>query len=112
VPAVSTSVAVVVMCRSTSRRVGPGGAVIGIDKDEVKLDLARELASQQGLSNLTSKTADLAAWQESESYDVVFCRFVLQHMRDPLALLQKMWAAVAPGGVLVTVDIDFDGLFC
>jgi ubiquinone/menaquinone biosynthesis C-methylase UbiE len=95
-----------------ARRVGSRGTVIGIDMDELKLDLARELAAEQGLTNVTFERADLTDWQASESYDLVFCRFVLQHMRDPHDLLRRMWAAAAPGGVLVAVDTDFDGSFC
>src|SRR5882762_9589477 len=45
-------------------------------------------------------------------YDLVYCRFLLQHLNRPGDLLQRMWAAVRPGGSVVVEDSDFDGLFC
>jgi SAM-dependent methyltransferase len=40
---------------------------------------------------------------ESETYDIVLCNNVLEHARDPLALLPVMRDALKTGGILVTV---------
>jgi SAM-dependent methyltransferase len=49
------------------------------------------------------------AWDEPATYDIVFCRYMLQHLSQPVALLRRMWTAVRPGGVIIVEDADFDG---
>lgn len=95
-----------------ARIVGPEGRVLGVDMDEVKLDLAREAARQQGLGNVEFAVANVADWRDDDSYDLAYCRFLLEHLRDPTDLLQRMWAAVRRGGALAVEDADFGGLFC
>jgi ubiquinone/menaquinone biosynthesis C-methylase UbiE len=94
------------------RRVGPGGQVIGVDMDEVKLDLARRSAAEQGLTGVEFRVMDVYEWSEPDSYDLVFCRYLLQHLRRPVAVLGTMWAAVQSGGVILVEDADFAGSFC
>ena len=87
-------------------RVAPA-TVVGLDMDEIKLGLAAGEAARRGIANAEFRTADVTAWDEPDSYDLVCTRFVLQHLRDPAGLLRRMWAAVRPGGVLVVEDADF-----
>jgi SAM-dependent methyltransferase len=85
---------------------------MGIDMDEVNLALAREAAQVGGLTNVVFRAENVNDWNEPEAYDLVFCRYLLQHLSRPLDLLQKMWAAVRPGGTIVVEDADFDDQFC
>lgn len=93
-----------------ARLVGPDGWVIGVDMDEVKLELARVAAAERGHTNVEFRVADVNRWHETAAYDLVYCRFLLQHLSRPVDLLQRMWAAVRPSGALVVEDADFDGL--
>jgi hypothetical protein len=43
---------------------------------------------------------------------MVYCRFVLQHLSEPVDLLRRMWGAVRTGGVLVVEDADIDTFCC
>jgi ubiquinone/menaquinone biosynthesis C-methylase UbiE len=95
-----------------ARLVAPNGEVIGVDLDEVKLGLATQAAAARGLSNVRFEAADVDAWDEPDAYDVVFSRFLLQHLSQPLDLVRRMWAAVRAGGVLIVEDADFDGWCC
>jgi ubiquinone/menaquinone biosynthesis C-methylase UbiE len=95
-----------------ARLVGAGGAVTGIDMDEVKLRRAAEEAAQRGLSTVTFRVGNVNELAEPAAYDLVYARNVLQHLSQPVELLRRMWAAVRPGGVLAVEDADFDGLFC
>lgn len=94
------------------RWVGPEGRAVGLDMDEVKLKLASKEAASAGLANVAFRVQDLTAADEFGSFDVVYCRFVLQHLEDPVDLLVRMWQAVDVGGVLVVEEADFDGWFC
>jgi ubiquinone/menaquinone biosynthesis C-methylase UbiE len=95
-----------------ARLVGPEGTVVGIDIDEVKLDLGRAAAAETWLTNVEFRVANVNEWSAPDTYDLVFCRFLLQHLSQPVDLLKRMWAAVRVGGALVVEDADFFGLFC
>jgi ubiquinone/menaquinone biosynthesis C-methylase UbiE len=92
--------------------VAPGGRVVGIDSDEVKLGLARQAAAERGMDNVEFRVSDALDWDEAEGHDLVYSRFLLQHLADPASVLRRMWAAVASGGVLIVEDADFDGWCC
>jgi hypothetical protein len=51
-------------------------------------------------------------WDEPSGYDMVYCRFVLQHLSQPVDRLRRMWAAARQGGLLVVEDADFDAFCC
>jgi ubiquinone/menaquinone biosynthesis C-methylase UbiE len=95
-----------------AERVGSSGSVVGIDMDEVKLELGRQAAAQRGLDQVELRAGDVTRWEESEAYDLVYARTLLQHLADPVDLLRRMWRAVRPGGVLAAEDADFEASFC
>jgi SAM-dependent methyltransferase len=95
-----------------ARLVAPGGSVTGVDMDEIKLDLGRREAAGRGLGNVEFRRLDIRDWDEPGGYDAVYCRFLLQHLSQPVDLLRRMWAGVRPGGVLIVEDSDFDGWCC
>ncbi|HYI73784.1 MAG TPA: class I SAM-dependent methyltransferase [Gaiellaceae bacterium] len=95
-----------------ARLVGPEGRVTGIDMDEVKLELAREVAAERGLENVQFRVDDVTTWSAELKYDLVYCRFLLEHLVDPRDLLRRMWAGVERGGSLAVEDADFQGQIC
>ena len=95
-----------------ARLVGAEGHVTGVDMDEVKLSLGRESSAQRGCRNVEFRGGNVTEWEEPAGYDLVYCRFLLQHLSRPVDLLRRMWAAVAPSGAIVVEDADFTGLFC
>jgi ubiquinone/menaquinone biosynthesis C-methylase UbiE len=95
-----------------SEMIGPDGNVTGIDMDDVKLALARETATVRRLTNIEFRAENVNDWNEPDAYDLVYSRFLLEHLSRPVDLLRKMWAAVRPGGAIVVEDTDFGGLFC
>lgn len=95
-----------------ARLVAPGGSVIGVDMDEVKLGLARKAAVERGVSNVEFRAANVNDWDEPGAYDVVYARFLLQHLSEPVNLLRRMWIAVRSGGLVIVEDPDFDGWCC
>lgn len=95
-----------------ARLVGPGGSAVGVDMDAVKLDLGCQAAAARGLRNVEFRQLNVNDWDEPGGYDAVFCRFLLQHLSQPVGLLRRMWAGVRPGGVLMAEDADFDGWCC
>ena len=95
-----------------ARLVGPGGLAVGIDMDNVKLELARQTSAARDISNVNFKPLNVNEWSDPGAYDIVYCRFLLQHLARPMELLRRMWDAVRPGGTIVVEDADFDGWCC
>ena len=95
-----------------ARLVWPTGSVVGIDMDESMLALARLAIPAQGVSNVEFVAADVTEWDDPDAYDVVYSRFLLQHLSSPVDMLRRMWRAVRAEGVIAVEDADFDGLFC
>jgi SAM-dependent methyltransferase len=48
--------------------------------------------------------------EEWGTFDLAHTRFLLEHLRDPLAVVRAMLRAVRPGGRIVLEDDDHDGL--
>lgn len=48
---------------------------------------------------------------EREGYDVVFCSFVLEHVEDAENVLDRLIAALKPGGLLLLRVPDGDGVY-
>jgi SAM-dependent methyltransferase len=94
-----------------ARRVGPQGRAVGIDLDEVKLGLAQAEAWEQGLDNVEFRLEDATGPLGEAAFDVVYARLLLTHLPDPVACIQRMHDAVAPGGLLLVEDIDCTGYF-
>jgi ubiquinone/menaquinone biosynthesis C-methylase UbiE len=95
-----------------ARLVGPEGTVTGVDMDEVKINLARAAAAERGISNVRFLEGNVNDWDQPGSFDLVYSRFLLQHLSEPVDLLRRMWTAVRDRGVLIVEDADFDGWCC
>ena len=97
--------------RELAARVGESGAVVGIDLDEVVLDLARSDARAAGLTNVEFRASD-ATDLDVSGFDVVFARFLLSHVADAAAVVTALVHALRPGGVIVVEDTDVSGVMC
>ena len=99
--------------RLRSPRACPDGAVVGVDFDATKVELATTEAAAAGVDNVTFRVEDVTTAPEPDDrFDVIYVRFVLTHLPDPAAALRHAIARLAPGGVLMVEDIDFRGHFC
>lgn len=100
------------MTLEMAERVSPGGSVVGLDMDAVKLDLARKAAADRGITNVEFRTARVQFWNELRSYDAAYSRFLLQHLSNPTSLIRRMWGSLRRGGVLMIEDVDHDTWAC
>jgi SAM-dependent methyltransferase len=82
--------------------VGPSGRVVAIDKSERFLRALDSTCRERGIENITAHSADLDAGEFPDGIaDRAWCRWVLAFVEDPRAVLARMAAALAPGGVIV-----------
>jgi SAM-dependent methyltransferase len=84
-----------------------------VDIDEVKISMAVADSATTANPNVEFRVGNIFDTPtDSERFDVVYVRFVLTHLPNPLAALQSLTQWLNPGGVLITEDIDFSGHFC
>jgi ubiquinone/menaquinone biosynthesis C-methylase UbiE len=90
-----------------ARLVGGQGRVLGLDRDASLLEVARQQASELGLSNVSFAQGDLClVGAEHGSFDAVVGRRVLMYQRDPVAAIVGLARAVRDGGVVVFQELD------
>jgi SAM-dependent methyltransferase len=86
--------------------VGPTGEVVGVDFSGAQIAQARELLPSE-ISNVrfieASATNTRLAW---ESFDLVYCRFLLIHLTEPELALREMHNLLKLNGILVCEDGD------
>jgi len=83
-----------------------GGQVTGIDPAEESIAVARTHAKRGGLEiDYRAETAqELAAL--GQTYDLVTCLEVVEHVPDPGGLVQTLAGLVAPGGCLILSTLN------
>jgi SAM-dependent methyltransferase len=82
--------------------VGRDGRVYAVDSDpRTRDEVARAAAAHAQVIALTQAGEDLSL---PEEVDLAFCRFLLLHVHEPLAVVRMMAAAVRPGGWVVAQE--------
>ncbi len=101
--------------RAIARCLPERSRVIAIERDPVQLATAVDRA-------LADKEADLVDFRVGEAeflplrqnemgrFDLAHTRFLLEHVNDPLSVVQTMFEAVRNGGRIVLADDDHDTL--
>jgi len=85
-------------------RAATDGSALGIDLSNRMLELARQLAAGESLTNVAFEQADAQVHRfEADSYDAAVSRFGAMFFADPVAGFANIRAALRPGGRLVTV---------
>ena len=96
------------IARQVAPRVGTAPAVLEIGSLDINgsvRPLFPGASHYHGLDMVAGtgvdEVADASAWRPSRTFDVVVSAEVLEHAPTWSAILTMMWAATAPGGVLL-----------
>ena len=94
--------------RVMAQRIGPAGRVLGIDTDDALGAAALATLHGAGHRNCDFLAHDLTAGGPVPGgpFDVVYARLLLFHLPQRVAVLARLWDAVAPGGHLIVQDYD------
>jgi ubiquinone/menaquinone biosynthesis C-methylase UbiE len=88
-----------IVARTAAGRVGPGGAVTGLDLNEAMLAVARRIRP-----DLTWRQGDAAALPfESGTFDAVLSQMALMFFPDPAGALREMARVARPGGAVAVL---------
>lgn len=96
--------------RLMNRFVGPTGLVTGVDIDSDVGAYGLEQLNAEEKGNFAFFDADLTAGDEipGAPFDMIYCRFFLIHMSDPVDTVRKLMELLKPGGTLIAMDYVLD----
>ncbi len=97
--------------RAVANAVGENGYVLGVERDEQPYTQARKLAAEEDEQDLVEfRPGDAFALplkdHEWGTFDVAYCRFLLEHLPDHVSAVSQMVKAVRPGGRVFLADDD------
>ena len=84
--------------------VGPSGSVVGVDREERSVQLAKRRAAESGYDNVTFAVAGDDALPADAPFDAAIGRFVLIHQREPSAMIRRAAAVVRQGGIVAFLE--------
>ena len=86
-----------------AHRVGPSGSVLGVDLSEAMLQMARERAAREGLSNLELRVTSAESLDRVPlaHFHATLARWGLMYLDSPVAALLAARRAMVPRGILV-----------
>ncbi len=86
---------------SLAKAVAPNGSVVAIDVSPAMLNLARERARHEDVTNVDFVQADAGAYASSEPFDAIASRWGLMFLADIGASLTHYRRQLKPGGRFV-----------
>jgi ubiquinone/menaquinone biosynthesis C-methylase UbiE len=97
--------------RLMAQRVGPAGRVTGVDVDASLGEQAVAMLHDSGHRQCAFARVDLTGGEAvpGAPFDLVYARLLLYHLPQRVAVLERLWDAVAPGGHLLVQDYDLRG---
>lgn len=85
--------------------VGDEGFVLAIDNSEEQLSVAKALLPQKAPKNLKFQQCSVFELDRlKEKFDIVYVRFLLIHVKDPLKVIQQVKSVLKPGGLFIIED--------
>jgi len=96
-----------------SERVGPSGRVVGVERSDDAVGLARRLVADRGLGNVEVLHGDArATGLPRGAFDVATARLVLVNVPRPEEIVAEAVALVRPGGVVAFHEADWGAHVC
>src|SRR5262245_15144329 len=90
--------------------VGNTGEVIGMDRSEAALDVARARAKARSLRNISFQEGDPVEATFAQPFDAVIGRLVLMYYADPAAALRRLARHLRSGGVAAFHEPDINSI--
>lgn len=85
----------------------PSSNVVGVDLRDKYVDYARKRAGEEGLKNLSFEAADVRSLPFPDaSFDIVWTKYLLQWVAEPVRAMQEFVRVLKPGGLLVSANFD------
>jgi ubiquinone/menaquinone biosynthesis C-methylase UbiE len=88
-------------------RAAPDGRATGVDVSEHYLKYARARAQDEGIENINFEKGDVFSLPfEDDTFDLVWCKYVLQWVNNPVHAVEEFRRVTRPGGKIVCCHFD------
>ncbi len=96
-----------------SERVGPSGRVVGVERSEEAVDLARKFVRDRHLTNVEVLQGDArSTGLPRDTFDCATARLVLVNVPEPEQIVAEAVALVRPGGMVAFHEADWGSHVC
>ena len=96
-----------------AERVGPTGEVVGVERSDEAVDLARKFIAERNLANVRVLNGDARqTGLPRGQFDLATARLVLINVPHPEEVVSEMAALVRPGGVVALHEADWMASAC
>jgi len=85
----------------------PGARLHGVDIEPRQLAFARDHLARAGVEATLVEADAVALPFEDESFDHVWMMWFLEHVADPVAVLQEARRTLVPGGGITAIEVDY-----
>jgi 2-polyprenyl-3-methyl-5-hydroxy-6-metoxy-1,4-benzoquinol methylase len=79
--------------------------LFGVEIDSENVAAVQTMLATRGVPNADLRTIDMQHWSEhpllKQSYDVILCSHVLEHLSDPVMFLKRIRECINPAGVFL-----------
>jgi SAM-dependent methyltransferase len=100
------------VARWMAARMGPAGRVDAVDISPEQIEVAKAAPAETGSGAIHYRVGSAyEAGLPDNAFDVVFCRLVLCHLKEPAKAVAQMARLLKDGGRLVLVDMDLRDTF-
>jgi len=100
-----------IMTMWMAEQAGAESSVWGVDNSEQQLAVASAGAKATGRQNLSFHAAPTEDTRLPHgSFDLVYSRFLLCHLTNPVPALEEMWSLLRTGGTLVCEDFEMSAV--
>lgn len=90
-----------------SRQVGKPGKILAIDNSDEQLSILENKILDNNIFNIKTLKHDIYQIDQlKEQFDLIFCRFLFVHLRDPLKIIAKLYSLLKPDGQLILAELD------
>jgi len=88
--------------------LAPDRIMVGVDRNEKRIELARASAKKLGLDNVEYWSSDVLEWNSDETFDAIYLLDLIHHMpRDEVPdFLRRLRSRLNKGGILLVKDIE------
>lgn len=89
-----------------ARLIGPGGAVVGIDRAPEALAVAQRRLHAAGMHWARFEQTDIDDAGTLGTFDALIGRFILVHLHEPSAVLARLLKVLSPGAPVAFLEMD------
>jgi SAM-dependent methyltransferase len=79
----------------------PMASVLGMDQREAAVRSSTHIADTIQADNVEFHKSSIEDYEKNDAFDLLVCVDILEHIKDDVAVLKKLYSMAAPGGILI-----------